>query len=56
MAVWEYSSGLKGKQGEWGEGGGGEGKYEVGGGGGGEVQRLNPGLKLRVKNSLKVLK
>ena len=34
------------------------GKYEVGGGGGGggEVQRLNPGLKLRVKNSIKVLK
>ena len=31
------------------------GKYEVGGRGG-EVQRLNPGLKLRVKNSIKVLK
>ena len=33
MAVWEYSSGLKGKQGEEGEGGKGEG----GGGGGGQV-------------------
>ena len=52
MAVWEYSSGLKGKQGEWGEGGGG--KYVVGGWG--EVQRFNPGLKQRVKNSIKVLK
>ena len=26
------------------------------GGGGGAVQRFNPGLKLRVKNSIKVLK
>lgn len=35
------------------DGGEGGGKYEVRGG---EVQRFNPGLKLRVKNSIKVLK
>ena len=37
MAVWECSSGLKGKQGQEGTemGGGGGGKYEVGGRGGG---------------------
>ena len=53
MTVWEYSSGLKGKQGEEGEGGKGEGggKYEDE-----AVQRFNPGLKLRVKHSIKVLK